>query len=129
MDTRKPIDPSTAIENLFQIIRDEALANPTFARRLLEAVGHKVVFRGDEALAAIDPYLIAMNGPEEFRRTFMSMPQKQAEKIALDYEFVRKPARGTKAPKLTHNQLVDLMWERAQERVEDLFPKRRVAAE
>ena len=45
MDTKRRIDPAEALDTLFQIVRQEALGNPNFARRLLDAVGYTVEFR------------------------------------------------------------------------------------
>ena len=123
MQNRQPIDPARALDQLFQVIRQEALGNPAFARRLLDAVGHPVQFRGEEALAAVDPILVAMQGPEEFRRTFLSMKLADVKRVGT--------ASGLLVPKerlpATIGALVDLLWERAEERMGDVFPRRHAA--
>jgi hypothetical protein len=125
MTTQRTIGPAEALDDLFQIIREEALGNPRFARRLLEAVGHTVEFRGEEALAAVDPVLVAMRGVEEFRRTFLSMNANEIKKIGKTFSLIE--SHETKGRAL--GPLVDLLWERASERVRDLVPQRRQAAE
>lgn len=126
MTMHRTVDPAEALDGLFQIVREEALGNPKFARRLLEAVGYTVEFRGKDAVAAVDPILLARRGPEEFRRTFLSMDLKEVKKVGEDFNLVEK--HETKAMKKVA-PLVDLLWERASERVYDLFPRAREAAE
>lgn len=123
MDSRRKSDPAKALDSFFQIVREEALSNPRFARRLLEATGFTVEFRGEEALAAIDPLLVAMNGPEEFRRTFVSMKPKDVTKIGVDFNLVEREE--TKGKKI--GALVDLLWERASARMRDLMPRSEAA--
>lgn len=119
------LDAATALDGFFQVVRQEALANPVFARRLLEALGCTVEFRGEEALAAVDPVLVAVRGADEFRRTFLSMKAKDIAKIGHEAGLVEKDEiRGKKI-----GPLVDLLWERASERMRDLFPHARHAAE
>lgn len=119
------LDAATALDGFFQVVRQEALANPAFARRLLEALGCTVEFRGEEAIAAADPLLVAVRGPEEFRRTFLSMKVKDVAKIGQEFNLMEKDE--IKGKKI--GPLVDLLWERASERMRDLFPHARHAAE
>ncbi len=44
--TDKPIDAATALDQFFALVREEALSNPRFAARLVEAVGYNVLFTG-----------------------------------------------------------------------------------
>ena len=126
MSTHRTVDPAEALDGLFQVIREEALGNPKFARRLLEAVGFHVEFRGKDALAAVDPILVASRGVEEFRRTFLSMDVKDVKNLGEEFSIVEKhELRGIKKI----GPLVELLWERASERVRDLFPPAREAAE
>ena len=125
MNENPKIGPEEALDKLFQIIREEAESNPRFARRLLEAVGYNVQFRGNEAFAAIDPILVALKGPEEFRRTFVSMTAAQIKKVGLASGLF---VRGNQYPG-TVGELVDALWSRAKEKVDDQFPESRQAAE
>jgi hypothetical protein len=123
MDSRRKSDPAEALDSLFQVIREEAMSNPKFARRLLDAVGFTVEFRGEEALASVDPLLVAMHGLEEFRRTFSSMKAKDVSKVGIEFNLIEKEeAKGKKI-----GALVDLLWDRASERMRDLVPRRQAA--
>ena len=125
MTTSRRIDPAEALDTLFQIIRQEALSNPNFARRLLDAVGQPVEFRGEEALAAVDPTLVAAQGPDEFRRTFLSMTASELKKIGKNFNLIETHETVRKSVP----QLVELLWERAIERRRDLVPSLHQAAE
>jgi hypothetical protein len=125
MTTHRTIDPAEALNGLFRVVREEALGNPKFARRLLEAVGYTVEFRGNEALAAVDPVLVAMRGAEEFRKTFLSMKAADIKKIGKTFSLMENHETAGK----TVGALVELLWKRARERVDDLVPPTREAAE
>lgn len=116
--TNRTIDPAEALTKLFHVVRQEALSNPEFARRMLDAVGYTVEFRGDEALAAVDPVLVAKRGYDEFRSTFLSMKAKDLKKIGKDFSLIESH----ETTKKSVLQLVDLLWERASERRRDLIP-------
>ena len=84
MTTVRRIDPAEALDTLFQIVREEALNNPKFARRLLDAVGHTVEFRGEAALAAVDPTLVSQRMPsDEDLKTI----ETQAMRVQTDAYF------------------------------------------
>jgi hypothetical protein len=119
MDAKRSIDPAEALDKLFQVVREEAQANPRFGRRLLEAVGYHVLYRGEEALSAIDPVLVAMRGYEEFRATFLSMTAAEIKKIGKASNLLV----GSNALPKTVGGLVDLLWDRAQQRLHDLYPR------
>lgn len=125
MDAKRSIDPAEALDKLLQVIREEAQANPRFGRRLLEAVGHPVFFRGEEALSAIDPVLVAMHGYEEFRATFLSMKAAEIKKVGKASGLLVGASRLPTAV----GDLVDLLWDRASQRLRDLYPHSRHAAE
>lgn len=125
MSDKSTISANEALDNFFEIVREEAAANPMFGRRLLEAIGHTVQYRGEEALAAIDPVAVARQGYDEFRRTFMSMKLKEIKKVG---EVSGLFMKGNKYPAAV-GPLVDALWERADEKRAFLAPRRREAAE
>jgi hypothetical protein len=125
MDTQRQIDPAEALDKFFQAVREEALANPKFGRRLLEAIGYSVIYRGEEAINAVDPVLVAMQGYEEFRRTFLSMRPAEIKKVGKSSGLLV----GVAPLPTTVGNLVDLLWERARQRLHDLYPQKRFAAE
>lgn len=122
--TNRTLEPAEALDRVFRVIREEALANPTFGRRLLEAAGVTVTYRGEEAIAAVDPVLVALAGHEEFRRTFLSMKAAELKKIGEATGILHKKERLPKSA----TELVDLLWDRAQQRIRDTLPSR-IAAE
>ncbi len=125
IDIHRSVGPAEALDRLFQVVREEALANPRFGRRLLEAVGQTVLYRGEEAIAAIDPVLVAMRGFEEFRATFLSMKAAEIKKVGKASGLLV----GTDRLPNTVGALVDLLWDRASQRLHDLYPRNRDAAE
>jgi len=114
-----PIDPAEALNSLFAIVREEEASNPSFARRLVQAMGATVIFRGDDAVLSVDPVLVAASGPDEFRRTFLSFTPKELKAIIKEYGLATaQDMKGkNKAP-----LLVDLMWQGATSKRRDLTP-------
>lgn len=129
MDKPHRVDPIAALDKFYQVVREEATSNPTFGRRLLEAIGYTVIYRGDEAMEAVDPLLVAMKGKEEFFRTFLSFPDREIERIGVSRGLLLKGAIGKGKTKLTTAQLVDQLYVRTTDRLDDMFPKTRQAAE
>jgi hypothetical protein len=125
MSNSKVLGAGEALDRFFQIVREEAANNPRFERRLLEAVGFHVFYRGEEALVAIDPVLVAMKGREEFRRTFMSMRAADIRKAGKSSDLFRSSERLPTSP----GGLTELLWDRASQRLENLTPQRLQAAE
>ena len=67
-----PNSPNEALERIFEVIREEAAGNPTFARRMLDAAGVTVVFSGPNAVKAADPIIVAARGGyASFRGSFI----------------------------------------------------------
>jgi hypothetical protein len=112
------LTPDEALARLFDLIREQAGNDRRFARQLLEAMGVTVIFRGEEALEAMDPVLVAANGYDEFRQTFASFKITQLKKIIK--EFGLATASDMKGKKLP--QLIDIMWEGASNKRHDSVP-------
>ena len=132
MAGREPIDPAEALDKFFTVVREEALANPLFGRRLAEAVGFEVIYQGETALQVMDPVSVAMRGREKFFAIFSTFSEKDIRKIGEAKGLLEKPAKkakGSKEPKVEHSQLVALLWDRAKERLDDTYPHKRHAAE
>ena len=47
------VTPEEALDKLFTVIREEAVANPKFAKRLFDAVGMSVLFQGLQDLDSL----------------------------------------------------------------------------
>ena len=109
------LDPIEALDKFLAVIRQQASDDPKFASRLLNALGSRVVFRG-QAASVVDPLQVAMMGQEEFRKTFLSFAPKSLKDFVKDFNLgTAADMKGkTKAP-----QIVDLMWEGAQAKLRD----------
>jgi hypothetical protein len=118
--TGDALDPKEALDRLFEVIRDEAISNPSFGRRMLSAMGCRVVFTGSDALSAADPVLAAatMDYPA-FREMFTSFAEKDLK--ALLTNFALATAEDVKAVKTRPKKIgyIDLMWDGAQRKLAD----------
>lgn len=112
----KQIEPVEALERFFAVVRQEAVDNPSFAARLLDALGARVVFRGDAAASGVDPLQVALQGYDEFRATFLSFPVKDLKAFAKDFGLATTAdMKGkSKAP-----QIVDVLWAGASAKIKD----------
>ena len=119
MSDRQQLDPVEALDRFFTIVRDEAAENPAFANRLADALGSTIMFRGEDATSAVDPILLAEQGIEVFRESFLTFPAKDLKKIMKDFGLATtQDFKGKSKPP----QLVELMWERASRKLYDLKP-------
>jgi hypothetical protein len=104
-------EPSEALERIFRVVREEAAANPTFARRLLDAARVPVLFQGPEAANAVDPVLVAARHDyAEFREMFMTFPEADLKKMIAGFglgttEDIKKVS--TKPKKIG---FVEILW-------------------
>lgn len=112
----KQIEPVEALERFFAVIRQEATDNPSFAARLLGALGVSVVFRGEAATASVDPLQVALQGYDEFRATFLTFPVKDLKAFVKDFGLAT-PA-DMKGKSKAH-QIVELMWSGASTKIRD----------
>lgn len=116
MTDEKQIDVGRALDKFFAIVRQEATGNPRFAKELAEALGYEVVFRGTEALPAVDPVLVAKQGEEAFRATFLTF------KVADLKKLIKSFGLGTDADLKTAKTapaLVDVMWAGVKSKIRD----------
>ena len=71
------ISPREALERIFEVIREEAESNPTFAKRMLDAAGVTVVFSGPDAAKVADPIIAAARGDyATFREASPDFPRR-----------------------------------------------------
>jgi hypothetical protein len=115
------MDAAEALDRFFAVVRDEASSNSRFAARLVQAIGNTVVFRGSDAKHAVDPVQVAMQGQEEFRRTFLSFSPAELKAMAKEFNLATTDdLRGkTKTP-----QIVEVMWDGARSKLHDLGRRR-----
>ncbi|MGE0855385.1 MAG: hypothetical protein AB7E80_05120 [Hyphomicrobiaceae bacterium] len=120
MSERPQIGPDEALERLFAVIRDEASRNPTFARRMLDAVGTPVRFLGSEAASAVDPILTAArNEFPTFREMFDTFSDKELKALIKGFGLAtdqQVKAVKTKPKKIG---LIELMWDGAKRKLAD----------
>jgi hypothetical protein len=118
VSTTSSVTPAEALDRIFSVIREEALANPTFARRLLDATGISVAFTGGDAAAAADPVLIAArNDYAAFREMMSTFPEAALKKMVTNFglgtaEDLKRIT--TKPRKLGY---IDLMWDGARRKL------------
>ena len=117
MQDTQPLEPSEALDRFFAIVRQEAVRNPGFGARLLDALNVQVLYQGDVAAEVIDPVGLVGHGQEEFRKIFLGFDDKRLTKFLKDFDLASKTDIGRrKGP-----ALVDLLWERASTKHEQLF--------
>lgn len=116
----KSVSASEALERIFEVIRDEAAANPTFARRMLDAVGVTVVFSGPEAAKVADPIIAAARSDyASFRESFLGFTEKDLKSLIKGFALAtEEQVKGIKT-KPKQSGLVDLMWQGANRKLDE----------
>jgi hypothetical protein len=116
----KSLSPAEALDRLFEVIREEAMANPTFARRMLDATGVTVLFTGPEAAKVADPIIAAARGNyADFRESFLSFTEKDLKALIKGFALATdEQVKGVKT-KPKQSGLVDLMWDGANRKLEE----------
>jgi hypothetical protein len=111
------VTPEEALDKLFTVIREEALANPKFANRLFNAVGIKVMFQGNDAALTADPVVAASRCDQAtFREMFSTFSEADLKKMITNWglgtaEDIRKVS--TRPKKIGY---VELLWAGAKQR-------------
>lgn len=114
------LSPREALERIFEVIREEAESNPTFAKRMLDAAGVTVVFSGPDAAKVADPISAAARGDyASFRESFIGFSEKSLKDLIKGFALATaEQVKGVKTePK--QNGLVDLLWEGARRKLEE----------
>lgn len=117
---RQTVTPAEALTRLFEVIREEALANPNFSRRMLTAVGCPVLFQGGEAVATADPILVAASGDYKvFHETFATFSEKDLKNLITAHGLATaEDLKGVKG-KAKKPGYITLMWDGAQAKLRD----------
>lgn len=118
MTQRSQISPGEALERIFEVIREEAAANPTFARRMLEAAGVTVTFTGPDAAAVADPVVAAARQDyAAFREMFQTFAEADLKKMLKGFALATdEQIKGVKTkPKKVG--FVDLLWDGARRKL------------
>jgi hypothetical protein len=119
MSERKPISPEEALDRFFNLIREQALQDRHFGRRLLEAVGVTVIYRGDDARDAVDPVLLAADGRETFEKTLNSFKVADLKTLIKNFDLATTSDMKGKKKKA---DLIDLAWQGAKGKRTDTVP-------
>ena len=115
--SEESLTPEEALNNLFTVIREEAIANPKFAKRLLDAIRIPVVFQGNDAALVVDPVVVAKrNDHAKFREMFSTFSEAELKKMVTNWglgttEDVKKV--NTRPKKIGY---IELLWEGAKQR-------------
>lgn len=111
-DRAQQLSPAQALDRIFQVVRDEAAANPSFARRMLEAAGVTVVFSGQDASTAADPVIAAARHEyDAFSEMFQSFGEAELKKMLKNFALAtEEQIKGVKT-KPKKIGFVDLLWE------------------
>lgn len=118
MTQRTQVSPAEALERLFEAIRQEASANPSFARRMLEAAGVSVMFTGSDAAAVADPVVAAARHDyAAFREMFQTFSEADLKKMLKGFALATdEQIKGVKTkPKKVG--FVDLLWDGARRKI------------
>lgn len=114
------MEPAQALERLFEVIREEAAANPKFATRMLEASGVTVAFTGPEAAIVADPVISAARlDYASYCEMFQTFSESDLKKMLKGYSLATdEQVRGvtTKPKKIG---LVDLLWAGARRKIDE----------
>lgn len=119
MNNKSKVDPAEALDVLFAVIKEEAAANPAFARRMLTAMGIRVSFTGSDGTATADPILVAATYDyTEFREMFLTFSEKELQVLLKGFGLATaEDLKGVKKPK--KDGFIELMWEGAKLRLSD----------
>ena len=120
MTEKQKVSPGDALARLFDVIREEALANPRFAQRMLSAVGCQVVFVGDDAAKTADPILLAGSGDfTAFYETFSSFSETDLKGMIATFGLgTAEDVKAIKG-KAKKSAYIDLIWAGAQAKLRD----------
>ena len=118
MTKRAQLSPTEALERIFEVIRQEAAANPTFSRRMLEAVGISVSFTGSDASLAADPILVAARHEyDAFREMFQTFTDAELKKMLKNFGLATdEQLKGVKT-KPKKIGFIDLLWDGARRKI------------
>ena len=113
------LSSNEALERIFEVIRQEATANPSFARRMLDASGITVVFQGTEAAKMVDPIVQAARQEyADFRESFLTFSERDLKAILKGYALATDEQVKAVKSKPKHGGLVDLLWEGARRKLD-----------
>lgn len=113
METGAGLSAAEYLDRLFDVIREEARANPEFAARLVKATGGQIVFDAADRVALINPVELAARGGEPaVREAAVSLSEGDLRKILKAHGL----ATPVDVRARTRDELTEMMAQRAAER-------------
>lgn len=123
MNDKPRLTPAEALDKLFEVIRDEALSNPNFARRMLGAVGCQVVFNGNDAVSSADPILVAATAEfPVFHEMFMTFAEKDLKALITNFNLATAEDVKNVKGKAKKPAYVQMMWDGAKRKLSERSP-------
>jgi len=115
MSQAEPLSATEALDRMFAVIREEASKNPVFARRLLDAAGVTVAFQGKEAIAALDPVVLAQRTDQiAFRESLMALPEADLKNMLTNFGLATKEEIKRVSTRPKKIGYVELIWQGAR---------------
>ena len=114
MGDGQTIGASEYLDRLFEVIREEARANPEFAARLIRATGGAVEFPERDKAVLLNPVdIAAREGPEGVTDQYASMDASTLRRVLKEHNLATPvDVRGR-----NKSDLLDMLSRRAMERV------------
>jgi len=124
MNENAQLTPAEALDKLFGVIREEALSNPTFARRMLAAVGCQVVFNGGDAASSADPIMAASRSDfAAFHEMFMTFTEKDLKSLLTIFNLATVEDVKSVKGKAKKPAFVQLLWDGAHRKLAERSPR------
>lgn len=123
MNDKSRLTPAEALDKLFEVIRDEAVSNPSFARRMLSAAGCEVVFNGGDAVSTADPIIVASRGDyPAFHEMFMTFAEKDLKALIATFSLATVEDLKNVKGKVKKPAYIQMMWDGAQRKISERRP-------
>lgn len=114
MGDGEEIGAAEYLDQLFEVIREEARANPEFAARLVRATGGKVVFPERDKAVLLNPLdIAAREGPEGVVDHYTSLDASTLRRVLKEHNLATPVDVRTRSK----DDLLDMLARRACERV------------
>lgn len=116
--TEKRVSAIGALDAFFATVRRHADENPAFASELVQALSIPIEVTVETPadvkakMLFLDPVVIAGQGYDVFRQTFVPLKDPQKKAIIKHYNLADLPSKG--GPK--GDELVGIMWEASRSR-------------
>jgi len=108
------MSPTEFLDRIFDVIREEARANPSFAARLVRAAGGEVTFEASDTKRVLNPLEIAASGgPSAVKTAFERLDAVALRQVLKEHNL----ASGVDTRSRSKAELLDMLAVRATARV------------